>query len=437
MSFLQSPSESARGRFGRYLHTTFASLKIRNYRLYFIGQGISLVGTWMQGIAQSWLVLTLTKSGTALGLVLAAQFLPVLFLAPYGGVIADRFPKRRILFGSQSLAAILAIAMWALVVTGSIRLWMVYVLALGLGLVNAIDNPTRQSFIHELVGKDDIRNAVTLNSLEVNLTRVLGPALAGVLIASIDLPLCFLLNGLSFVAVLICIWLMRSSELYRSTLIPAEKGQLRQGFAYVRRNEVIRDALLMMLLVGTLTYEFPVTLGMLSKFTFHANADSYALLTCAMGLGAVLGGLFTAGRREAALRALTLASFGFGVTMLLAAVSPTLALAAVAMIAVGAFSVAFTSLTNTILQLEAEPEMRGRVMALWSVAFLGSTPVGAPIVGWIGERFDPRMSMVVGAVAALVAGAVGISAMRARRGAVVGGPVIVEQPAVAEKEDYA
>jgi len=430
-----SSATPARGPVSAYLRTTFASLRLRNYRLYFIGQGISLVGTWMQGVAQSWLVLSLTNSGTALGLVMAAQFLPVLFLAPYGGVIADRFPRRRILLVSQSLAAVLALVLAALVYTGAVRLWMVFGLALGLGLVNAIDNPTRQSFVSELVGDSDLRNAVTLNSLEVNLARVVGPAFAGALIAGIGLSTCFAVNGVSFLAVIGCLAMMRPSEMHRSARAKPAKGQLREGFAYVLRTPTILTALVMMTLVGMLTYEFPVSLGMLSKFTFHSNAGSYALLTSAVGVGAVIGGLATAGRRRAAMRGLTLASFGFGVTMLLASVAPTMAVATAAMVAVGAFSIAFTSLTNTILQLEAEPQMRGRVMALWSVAFLGSTPIGAPIIGWVGEHIDPRAAVAVGGVAALVAGLVGLSAMRRHRAAEV--PCVAEQPTVAQKEDFA
>ena len=436
MQNVASTPAPTRDAISRYVRTTFASLRLRNYRLYFIGQGVSLVGTWMQGIAQAWLVLTLTNSGVALGFVMAAQFLPVLFLAPYGGVLADRFPKRRILLVSQSCAAVLALVLAALVYTGTVRLWMVFVLAAGLGIVNAIDNPTRQSFVHELVGAKDLRNAVTLNSLEVNLARVIGPAFAGALIAGIGLSMCFAVNGLSFIAVLVCLALMRSSDLHKTALVEPAKGQLREGLAYALHTPIIRNALIMMTLVGMLTYEFPVTLGMLSKFTFNATAGSYALLTSAVGVGAVLGGLATAGRRRAALRGLTIASFGFGVTMFLAAVSPTLAFAALAMVAVGAFSIAFTSLTNTILQLEAEPQMRGRVMSLWAVAFLGSTPIGAPIVGWIGMHFSPRVSIAVGGAAAVIAGIVGLWAMRTNRRAAET-VCIAEQPAVAEKEDFA
>lgn len=428
-------SVSARGFFTRYTATTFSSLKVRNYRLYFIGQGISLVGTWMQGIAQSWLVLSLTGSGLALGSVLAFQFLPVLVLGPYGGLLADRLPKRRILLITQTCAALLALVLTVLVYTDAVRLWMVFVLAAGLGLVNAIDNPTRQSFVHELVGPDELHNAVTLNSLEVNMTRVLGPALAGALIAGIGLALCFLINALSFIGVIVCLAMMRPSELHHTVSVEPEKGQLRAGFAYVLRTPVIRGALIMMALVGTLTFEFPVTLGMLSKFTFHADAGSYAALTSALGVGAVLGGLATAGRKNLGMRGLTAAAFGFGATMLVVAIAPSLHLALVAMVAVGACSIAFTSLTNSILQLESDSDMRGRVMALWAVAFLGSTPLGAPVVGWIGEHFDPRASIVVGAAGAFFAGLVGLIAMRRHRNRVFGGAVAAPVT-LAEKEEY-
>lgn len=435
MQLDSTPDTTARGHVAQYAHTTFSSLRLRNYRLYFIGQGISLVGTWMQSLAQAWLVATLTNSPAMVGFVVATQFVPVLLLAPYGGVLADRFSKRRVLFVTQSAAAVLALTLGALVATGTVRLWMIFVLATGLGLVNALDNPTRQAFVHELVGGQDLRNAVTLNSLEVNLMRIVGPALAGLVIVTIGLPLCFAINGVSFLAVLMCLAMMRGSELQSAARVKPAKGQLREGFAYARSNPIIRDVLVMMAIVGTLTYEFSVTLMNLAKFTFHTNAMGPALLTSSMGVGAVIGGLATAGRRSAAVRALTLSALGFGATTLVVAISPTIAVAAIAMVAVGAFSLVFTSLTNTILQLEAEPRMRGRVMALWSVGFLGSTAIGAPLVGWIGERFDPRWSIVVGALAALCAGVIGLRAMRKDRHA-ASDEAIVEQPAVAEKEDF-
>jgi MFS family permease len=411
-------------------------LKVRNYRLFFVGQGISLTGTWMQGVAQSWLVLKLTNSGSALGLVIALQFLPVLLFAPYGGVLADRFSKRRLLFITQSSAGALALTLGTLVATDVIRLWMVYVLAFLLGMVNSIDNPTRQSFVHELVGSETLRNAVTLNSLEVNLSRVIGPAMAGVLIATVGLAPCFILNGLSYFVVLWCLWRMSGSELHRTALVTAARGQIREGFAYIRRNPLIFDVLVMMAIVGTLTYEFQVTLPLLAKFTFHGDASSYAMLTSATGVGAVIGGLLTAGRKSASVRGLTLAATGFGVTVIAVSLSPSLPWALLGMAAVGVFSITFTSLNNTILQIESAPDMRGRVMSLWSVAFLGSTLVGAPIIGWIGENIEPRWAIATGGMAALVAAGVGLHATRSGRYTTL--PELqIEEPPMTEKEDQA
>ena len=419
-----------------WMRATFSSLRLRNYRLFFIGQAISLSGTWMQGVAQSWLVLKLTNSGSALGLVIALQFLPILVLAPYGGVLADRFSKRRLLFATQGFAGLLALSLGILVATDLVRLWMVFVLAFLLGVVNSIDNPTRQSFVHELVGAETLRNAVTLNSLEVNLCRVIGPAMAGVLIAKWGIAPCFILNGLSYFAVLFCLWRMTGSQLHRTALVTAARGQIREGFAYVRGNSLIFDVLVMMAMVGTFTYEFQVTLPLIAKFTFHGDASTYAALQSATGVGAVVGGLFTAGRRSASVGGLTIAAFGFGATVLAVALSPTMLLAAIGLVLVGVFSVTFTSLTNTILQIESAPTMRGRVMSLWSVAFLGSTLIGAPIVGWIGENVDPRWSIAVGGAAALVAAAVGLHALRSGRHTTLP-QVPIEEPAMTEKADLA
>ncbi|MHB8143917.1 MAG: MFS transporter [Thermoleophilia bacterium] len=394
--------------------STFSSLKIRNYRLYFIGQGISLSGTWMQSIGQAWLVLTLTSSGTSLGLVVALQFLPVLLLAPLGGVIADRFSKRRILFITQSAAATLALVLAVLVATGEIRLWMIYILATFYGLTNTVDNPTRQSFVMELAGRDSLRNAVTLNSMEINLTRVIGPAIAGVLIAGIGFAPCFFINSASFVAVLICLFLMRGEELHRTEPVRRMKGQLRQGFSYIRQTPLLRDVLIMMAIIGTLTYEFQVSLPLIAKFTFHGSANGYALLTSAMGIGAVLGGLVIAGRSRTSPWGLVGASLAFGITIVLVSLSPSLPVALAAMVLVGASSIGFTSLCNATLQLESEPQMRSRVMSLWTVAFLGSTPVGSPIIGWVGEYAGPRWAMAVGGLAALAAAAYGFFALRRR-----------------------
>jgi len=396
---------------------TFSSLKVRNYRLYFIGQTISLCGTWMQGVAMGLLVLHLTNSGTVLGLVVSLQFAPVLFLAPYGGLLAGRFSKRRLLVITQSAAGALALILGVLVLTNTVQLWMVYALALGLGVVNAIDNPVRQTFVHELVGHTLLGNAVTLNSIIVNLSRVVGPALAGVVAAQFGLAPCFIINGLSFGAVLACLFMMRDGELLKAKRVPAAKGQLREGFSYAWKTPIVRDVLVMMTLVGTLSYEFMVSLPLLAHITFHGSeaavAGEVAVLMSVMGVGAVAGGLVAAGQRTGAMRSLTIGAFGFGIAMLLVAGSPSLLWAAAGMGVVGYFSVTFTALTNTILQTMSAPRMRGRVMALWAMAFMGTTVIGGPIIGWIGQNSGPRWALAVGALASLGAGLLGMRSARA------------------------
>lgn len=384
-------------------HSTFSSLKIWNYRLYFMGQAISLCGTWMQTIAQSWLVLKITGSGTALGLVTALQFLPVLFLGPLGGVMADRFSKRNILFFTQSVSGILALILALLVVTDTVELWMVNVLALLFGIVNAIDNPTRQTFIIEMVQKKELSNAVALNSTQVNAARVIGPAIAGALIATVGLAWCFAINSISYIAVIAALVLMRREDLHPVELVPRAKGQLREGFRYIGSNPMLRDTLIMMAIVGTLSYEFNVILPLFARFTFHGDARSFAALTSAMGFGSVIASLFTANRKKRSPDMLVRAALLFGVSMLLVAISPNFIMALMAMVLVGVFSINFLTLGNVILQLESSPEMRGRVMALWAVAFLGSTPIGGPIIGWIGEYAGPRWGLAVGGFAALFA----------------------------------
>jgi MFS family permease len=393
---------------------TFSSLKVRNYRLWFIGQTISLCGTWMQSIAQGLLVLRLTDNNPVmLGLVVALQQLPVLLLASYGGLLADRFPKRRLLYITQSVAGLLAFVLGALVLLGAVQLWMVFVIAGCLGLVNAADNPTRQTFVHEMVGRKQLGNAVTLNSIIVNLSRVIGPAIAVVIVAQVGLAPCFIINGVSFAAVLYCLFIMDGSLLHTSERVRAAKGQLREGFAYAWNTPLLRDVLLMMAFVGTLTYEFMVSLPVLGKVTFAGGEAAVGILTCAMGVGAVIGGLVTAGRRTSTMRSLTVGSLGFGASMVVLSLVPSLLTAALAVAIVGFFSVWFTSLTSTILQLSSAPRMRGRVMALWSMGFLGSTVIGAPIIGWVCQFGGARWGLAVGAVAALVAGGIGLRGMRA------------------------
>lgn len=402
-----TPIARARRSLKRYGKTTFASLGVRNFRLYFAGQAISLTGSWMQVVAQAWLVLHLTNSGTALGSVTALQFLPMLLVAPYGGVIAGRFSKRRLLFVTQAIMGLLALTLGLLVTTGAIQLWMVYVLAAALGLVNAIDNPARQAFVHELVGSAQLRNAVSLNSIEVNLSRVVGPAIAGVVIFAFGMGPCFLINAGSFVAVLICLYLMSGDELHRTERLERRRGQLVEGLVYAMKTPVVRVVLLMMAIIGTLTYEFSVTLPLLARFTFNGDIGVNALLTSALGIGAVVGGLATAGRGKADVRSLSVAALGFGLGTMAVALSPTLPVALGAMLVTGVFSLRFTALCNTILQLRSSAEMRTRVMSLWAVAFIGSTFFGSPVVGWIGEHVGPRWSLGLGGVAGIVAAAIG------------------------------
>jgi MFS family permease len=391
---------------------TFSSLTIRNYRLWVVGQGISLSGTWMQTVAQGLLVLQLTGSGTALGLVTALQTIPVLLFGPWGGVVADRFPKRRILYVTQAVSAILGLLLGTLVATGAIRIEMVYLLALCLGTVSAVDNPTRQAFVVEMVGKDEIVNAVSLNSTEINLARVIGPAIAGILIASVGLAACFFINGLSFLAVLAVLMAMRGEELRPTPLASRMPGQLRQGLQYVRASPVIRTILLMMAIIGTFTYEFSVSLPLFAEVTFRQGPATYAAMTAAMGLGAVVGGLYTASQGIGSTQRLTIAALLFGATVLLTAVAPTLPLALLALVAVGFCSIGFTSLGNATLQLTSSAEMRGRVMALWTVAFLGSTPIGGPVIGAIGEHVGPRWALALGGVAAVLAAGLGAKVFR-------------------------
>src|SRR5919107_1429493 len=391
---------------------TFSSLAIRNYRLWVVGQGISLSGTWMQTVAQGLLVLQLTGSGTALGLVTALQTIPVLLFGPWGGVVADRFPKRRILYVTQAVSSVLALLLGTLVATGAIRIEMVYLFAISLGAVSAVDNPTRQAFVVEMVGKDEVVNAISLNSTEINLARVIGPAIAGILIASVGLAACFLINGFSFLAVLAVLMAMRAEELRPTPLASRMPGQLRQGLQYVRASPVIRTILVMMAVIGTFTYEFSVSLPLFAEVTFRQGPTAYAAMTAAMGLGAVVGGLYTASQGIGSLRRLTIAALLFGASVLLKALAPTLPLALLALVAVGFCSIGFTSLGNATLQLTSSAEMRGRVMALWTVAFLGSTPIGGPVIGAIGEHVGPRWALALGGVAAVLAAGLGARAFR-------------------------
>jgi MFS family permease len=386
---------------------TFAAMVVPNYRRYVSGQSVSLIGTWMQMIAQSWLVLTLTHSSIALGAIVAVQTLPVLVLGPYGGVIADRVDKRRLMVALQTLMGVQALVLGVLTITGAIRFWEIGVLAGLLGLNNAFENPSRQSFILELVGPEHLRNAVSLNSVLVNVARAVGPAVAGVLIATVGIGVCFLVNAASFVAVVASLLTMDRSQLNPSAPTPRQRGQLREGLSYVRRSPELAVPLAMMGLAGMLAYEFPVTLPVIDHDSLHGGAAAYGLMTTAMGIGAVVGGLFTAARGRTGIRPLSIAASAFGVMVVLASLAPDLPLEFVALAGVGAGSVSFMAIGNSTLQLGAAPQMRGRVMSLWFVAFQGSTPIGGPLVGWVIAAAGARVGLGLGGVTLLVVAALG------------------------------
>ncbi len=412
----------------RYGQRSFSSLSIRNYRLYFVGQSISLSGTWLQSVAQTWLVLKLTHSGTLLGALVAVQTLPILLFGSYGGLVADRFNKRKLLYCTQSAAMTLAFIMALLVATHTVQVWMVFVMAALLGTVNLVDNPTRQTFVMEMVGGESLTNAISLNSVLVNLARVIGPLIAAFLIASVGLGWCFFVNGLSYIAVLNCLRLMDPTKLFTHHPVKQKAGQLREGFRYVWHTPVLRNTLIMMAIVGALTYEFQVVLPLFATRSFHGDASTYGLMMAAMGIGSLAGGIFTAGRGKPSSSRLLATTVGFGVTMLLTALMPDKALALLTLVFVGFASIGFNAMTNSTLQLNSSPEMRGRVMSLWTVCFLGSTPIGGPIIGFISEKSSPRVGLAVGGVAALVAWFFGLSVVRNRRKA-------AEQGAITEAID--
>lgn len=395
------------------LRRTFDSFAVHNFRLYFIGQGISLCGTWMQTIALSWLVLELTHSGTKLGLVTAAQFLPILLFGVWGGVIADRFNKRKILYFTQSVFGILALVIGLLVVSHRIELWMVFVIAACMGLNTVLDNPARQTFVVEMVGPEKLRNAISLNSTIVNLARIIGPSFAAIIIATVGVGDCFLFNAVSYIAVLIALAAMRQSELYPQKRADKEhNGGVVDGLKYVWNEPKLRSTLLMMLIIGTFTYEFPVIMPLFATVSLHGNATTYSAISAAMGLGAVFGGLYTAGKRSVEQKQLVIVAILFGLAMIFISVTPNLTAALLFTVIMGTMSIVFIALGNTTLQLTSRPEMRGRVMSLWSIAFQGTTPIGGPIIGAIADHANPRVGILVGGEAALVAAIVGTLAVR-------------------------
>jgi MFS family permease len=382
---------------------SFDSLSVPNYRRYFAGQMVSLSGTWMQTVAAIWLILTLTDSGIAVGLTTALQFLPMLLLGAWGGLLADRIPKRRLLIVTQALMAIPAIGLFTVTATGVVAPWMVYLAVFAMGSVNAVDNPTRQSFVFEMVGADRVVNAVSLNSVIVQAARLVGPALAGLLIAGFGVVPCFALNALTFVAMIFALWGMDPRGLHTEPVVAREPGAIRAGLRYVRATPELAVPLALMALVGTLGFNFQVILPLLAKFSFEGGAMTYGALVSAMAVGSIAGALVNGAHGRTGPRLIAAGALAFGILALLGGVAPTLALEIPVLAGLGAAAVTFAATINSTLQLAVSPEMRGRVMALYSVVFLGSTPIGGPLTGWLSQTYDPR-------VALLLAGITGLSA---------------------------
>jgi MFS family permease len=399
------------------LRRSVSSLAVPNYGRYFAGQIVSVSGNWMQIVAEMWLIVKLTNSGVSVGLTAGLQFLPILLLGAYGGVIADRLPKRKVLMVTQPLMALPALALFGLTAAGLVQAWMVFALVVARGTVNAIDNPTRQSFVYELVGGDRVVNAVSLNSVIVQSARIFGPAAAGAMIALFGVGPCFLVNALSFAAMFVALRGMDPAALHAAPAKPREPRELRAAVAYVRSSPALWIPLGMMVIAGTLSFNFQVLMPLLASQTWHAGATTYALLTAAMGIGSVAGALASGARGRVSPRILVGAATGFGVLELAAAAAPSLPLQLLLLAPLGALTVTFSAGINSSMQLGATTAMRGRVMALYSVVFLGSTPIGAPLVGWLAEVAGPRAGMAVGGVAALAAGALAtIAYVRERRG---------------------
>ncbi len=379
-------------------------LRTRNYRLYFSGQMISVPGTWLQTVAQAWLVLQLSASGSALGVTVALQTVPVLVLGAWTGSVADAVDKRKLLVATQATQGVLALVLGILALTGVVQLWMVWVLALCLGTTRAFDTPTRQAFVSELVQGPSLPRAIGINSTVVSAARMIGPAAGGVIIALFGVGVCFLLNAASFVGPLVALLAMDVTKLYRPEARAARTpGAVRAGLSYVKRRRDLLVPLLMMAIIGTLAYEFQVSIPLMAHSAFHLGATGFGLLYAAMGAGAVVSGVTLAGKVPGRVRTLVISAAAFGLALAASAVAPGPVGAGVGLAFAGAASVVYSSSTNGTLQIRADPSMRGRVVALYIMAFMGSTAIGGPLVGAAGQVFGPRASLGVGATGCFAA----------------------------------
>lgn len=396
----------------------FRSLKIFNYRLWFAGALVSNTGAWMQRTAQDWIVLTeLTdRDAAALGITMALQFGPILLLMPFSGLIADRFDRRRVLMWTQASQCALALGMGVLVISGYVQLWHVYAFALLLGVATAIDAPVRQAFVSELVTDADLSNAVALNSTSFQSARLIGPAVAGVLIAWIGSGPVFIVNGLSFAGVLLSLAFIRRHQLVATPRLAKAKGQIRDGLRYVVGRKDILVVLVMVFLVGTFGFNFPIFISTMSTVEFGLGATAFGFLSSIMAVGAIVGSLLAARRERVRLGLVIVAAGAFGLMCILAALAPSYALFAAVLVVVGATSLTMMNTANAYVQTTTAPMMRGRVMALYMAIFAGGTPIGAPVVGWVANEFGPRWSLGIGAASGILAAAIaGVWMLRSRR----------------------
>jgi len=399
----------------RWRRETFRSLGVRNFRLFTIGQFISNTGSWMQSISIAYLVLTLSKSGSLLGLVTAAQFIPILLFGAQAGIVIDRLNRRHLIMVTQTLFMIVAFILFFLVQRHEINLLLVFLFSIILGLINAVDTPARQSFVQELVGHDNLQNAVTLNAASFNLARAIGPAAVGVAIASLGLSWGFLLNAISFIAILLALVMMKPVQFFIQGTVLREPKQIRAGLRYVRNSPILLTTLIAILIAGIFAYNFPVTIPLLAETTFHGHAQLLGNFMSLFGVGAIFGSIVAASlRRPASPGLMVFISMGFALLMALVAVAPSIWLAGLALVGLGALSISFNALTNATLQMNSRFDMRGRVMALYTLGFLGSTPIGAPTVGFLSQDFSPRWAFIAGAGSLLVAAVLFLRLRRAR-----------------------
>ena len=391
------------------LHELGGALAVSNFRRYVAGQALSLIGTWVETVAQGLLVLQLTHSGLLLGLTTAARYAPILLLGPYAGVLTDRFSKRRVLLITKVGLGGVSLLLGLAVLSGEVRLWQVVVLALAFGTFSAADNPARQAFVSELVGQPLVRNAVTLNAILVNIARVIGPTIAAVVISAAGIGWCFMINAACFLAVIGSLLILDADQLHPTTPAPRRPGQLRDGFRYAAGVPEIIRPLIMMALIGVFAFEFEVSLPLLAHDTFQGGDDAYSRLLSAFGAGAVIGGVYAAFRPQTGVVRLGHLAFLYAAAMMALALAPALWPAIGASALVGLATILFLTTGNATVQLASDPHYRGRVMALWSTALVGSAPIGAPVIGAVSEALDPRAAVALGAFACLAAGAVSLA----------------------------